>query len=76
MSDAPYRYTLARSDKREEISCPVDSLRFASPEIRWRRINLPISANNLQAQKPALPGYYGQSIGRDIISIMMPLDLI
>ena len=26
-----------------------------------------ISANNLQSQKPARPGYYGQSIGHDII---------
>jgi hypothetical protein len=25
-----------------------------------------ISANNLQSQKPARPGYYGQSIGHDI----------
>jgi hypothetical protein len=25
-----------------------------------------ISANNLQSQKPARPGYYGQSIGNDI----------
>jgi hypothetical protein len=24
------------------------------------------SANNLQSQKPAGPGYYGQSIGHDI----------
>jgi len=25
-----------------------------------------ISANNLQSQKPARPGYYGQSIGHDM----------
>jgi hypothetical protein len=25
-----------------------------------------ISANNRQSQKPARPGYYGQSIGHDI----------
>ncbi len=28
-----------------------------------------ISANNLQSQKPARSGYYGQSIGHDIISM-------
>ena len=27
-----------------------------------------ISANNRQSQKPARPGYYGQSIGHDISS--------
>src|SRR4028119_2466387 len=26
-----------------------------------------ISANNLQSQKPARPGYYGQSIGHNLI---------
>jgi hypothetical protein len=31
-----------------------------------------ISANNLQSQKPALlPGYYGQSIGHDIIGYLL-----
>jgi hypothetical protein len=38
-----------------------------------------ISANNLQSQKPALSGYYGQSIGHDIsrlFSILLDLGIV
>ena len=39
-------------------------LRFARNQVGAREPT--ISANNLQSQKPARPGYYGQSIGHDI----------
>jgi hypothetical protein len=40
-------------------------LRFARPQVGAGSAT--ISANNLQSQKPAPPGYYCQSIGHDII---------
>ncbi|MEG4940271.1 hypothetical protein [Microcoleus sp. F4-D5] len=38
------------------ISCPVDSLRFASPFIRSGLPSPTIPSNNLQSQKPAPTG--------------------
>ena len=40
-------------------------LRFARNQVGARSPT--ISANNLQSQKPARPGYYRQSLGHDII---------
>jgi hypothetical protein len=51
------------------VFSPFAKLSYHVRSITLHQVGAPsptISANNLQSQKPARPGYYGQSIGHDI----------